>query len=260
MALILQPPPLPQLSVVGTIAAAASGLLLSIMLVLWGRTVGKIIITLICVAVGAVVGSGIAEHLGVNVWAGRTVGALACGVAGYLLCVLVWAVVVSLAGLAFAGSAIITHAWSRTAGAIPDFLPMIPKETEYFKSLQFYCEQAFEYIKGVAAPAWEHYTFVVLAIIGGFWLVPLLMGLLRPRFISIFASSLLGAAGLVGISTGIIWWAWKDCPLETTSAAWLALGCSTVVLTWGVIWQYRSALRAGQQTKPSEESPQDAEE
>lgn len=260
MALIIQPPPLPELSALGAVAASAAGILLSVMLVLWGRTVGKIILTLLAAAGGTAGGAAVAEHFAFNIWAGRCAGAFAGGIIGYLLCALIWAVVVSLAALAGAAVLLIFSTWREMQQQIQDFQPAAPVEgTPYLQALGQYLGQAWQYARTLLEPAWRNHSYMVIALCGALWLIPLLVGLLRPRLMSIFASSLLGAVTMVAICAGLIAWIWPGFPLKDAAAWYLALGASLVAFVWGITWQYRGAFRAEQKSKPDEEQPKQKE-
>jgi hypothetical protein len=73
--------------------ATLGTLVLGAGLLLWGRTIHRILLMGLLAAAGMVLGGPLAGRVGLEIWAGRLIAAVAMGLLGYLLARLAWSLV-----------------------------------------------------------------------------------------------------------------------------------------------------------------------
>lgn len=240
----IPPPPAPPQQVLlgAAVACMATGLLL----VLWGRSVGRILLPLAAAAGAAAVSVLAAPHIPYgNVW---VIGLAAAGTAGFLVFVLI-RVVWSLALGVLVAAALLALLARLCPGLTAD--PPAWQDSELGGTAgwlvsfgNYLCGWIWSLWRGDAAAVALCGAVPVLAAVA--------LGIFLPRAATIMGSSLLGAVGLVG-GVGLIWWArspgWLD---AWTRQAWLPVAAVGLLALTGLILQSRTELQKAAQARSEE--------
>jgi hypothetical protein len=248
-------PPAPQLSDTWAYVGAASAVIVGSALVVWGRLIGRPLLTLGAGVLGFLAGGPAAGSLGLAPVVGQLVLTFAGLAGGFLLDRLVWAL---LAGVLVAGP-VLTAMFLRPGAPASTAASPAPATqgatSPAADSLAAYAQSCWGWFGATLTALWDINSGTLLittCAIGGFFVV---LGLIRPRLIRIAMTSLVGAlavvSGLVvGVSQPLKWFwpqAWQHVYLP--GAAVLAL------LILGVVLQYRAALQAERSGKDREAKP-----
>jgi hypothetical protein len=176
--------------------AAAGCVVVSILLLIWGRVLGRWLLAAAAAAAGALCGPLLAAEMSTPALPTRIALAAVAAVLAAVLARAVWAVWIS--GLASAAAGVtLLSAYTRGAATGPIF----PAGAS---SLEGYLRDWGVYLEEVAVFLWDQDRWVVLAVFAAAVLVPLAICLWRARLGVILATALLGAIGLIaGGSAGL---------------------------------------------------------
>jgi len=251
----MNPLPLIPIPFAGSAAyiAAAVGILLGAALVVWGRMLGRVVIMLMMAAVGVAFGGPLAAAIsnmsGASIPPGIVQIALA--IVGFLL--------------GFLAERIVWGALAAALIALPILVTMLaaPDATTHGKPgmaapsgdtcLQ-YLQSAWSNLQTAVDAHWQTDSVKVI-LVGAIPLaICMLIAIVRPRFIRIVMTSLLGAAALViglalALSQMLDWmweWNWRQ--------IFVPLGVIMVIAIVGMVLQIRTCLKLDAKEREREEA------
>jgi hypothetical protein len=247
MIIAIQPLPLPLLSLRAALIVCGCALGAGLVLLLWGKLVGRAFWALAGAGAGYFCGQAIAAPLEVDPRIGQAVGAGVLALVGLVGARVLWALLAA-AVISAAATVVVT------VKTLPSLVETVPTlESSGDRPLE-YATKFWQYVLNCLQPLWENKSTLLLTV----WAVaaglPLVIALLRPRLTAIVMTSLLGAIGLVlGAAIG--------CVLAAPSIEpslweyWYVPGCVAAGL-WllGVALQYRRALAAAKLRQGGAES------
>lgn len=242
-------PPPPQLSdqLSQTVqyACFGGGAVVGIVLLLWGRNVGRIMLTLVGMGVGYLTGATIAGALGADPVLGQVMAAVTFGVICLLTARLIWALLTTMLFETLAIFLLMRHFMNDVAAkAAPTFGDAGSFPT-WLAALGNYLWASFQILR-------ETNMGTVLLVAVPVGLLPLMVTLLRPRLSVIFATALLGGAML---TTSLWLLAVRLRPGLWPEDWWRFLIPAGVVVVMAIIgWVYQGhgeveAMRRRQQAK-----------
>jgi len=243
------PPELPAAAAWGGVAG---GVVVAVVLVLWGRIFGRLVLALVAAGVGLLIAPWLAGAISLELWIVQIAAGAAAGLIGLIAARFVWPLVI---GAIFAATAAVVLVWHYLAQAGEK-----PKSFPAFDTFGAYWTALWEYAKAHVADVWSGHAEVLLAVTALAAIVPIVVGLIRPRLATIFTTSLLGGTLLVAaIATGgmLIWPTyWTD----HWSQYFVALGIVGGCLLVGLVFQYRGAILADRAGKRVGAEPLDKDQ
>lgn len=245
----IPPPPL-ALDSAQAAAWGAGGLVVGVLLLLWGRKLHRVFLGLGAGAAGASFAGEWATQLSGLDW--RLAYAIAAGTAGILGVVMARIVWPVLAGALFAGAAGVT--------VLACFQPSLPADLKAATApaggdLVAWSAAAYVCASAAVQAVWRDHMAVLLGAMCPAGLVPLVIGLFRPRLATIFMTALVGSLSMI---CGPLVAAQRFWP-ELWASAWanphVPAIVAGVMLLIGLLFQYRLAIaadRAKKAPKPGE--------
>ncbi len=202
----------------GGIAATA---ILSIALLLWGRTIlGRIVLTLAAMGGGYLLAGYFTEYIPVSPLTVQITTAVILGLIAVIGARILWALLGAAVFEAIAVALMVGYFIQNNPSLPwPAFTPA-PDFAAYLAELGRYALGCLEVARG-------HNQTTLLMVTIPACLLPLMVGLVQPRIASIFVTSLAGAVGL----TGSLWYAavlwrstlWPEEPMRLLIPAGVAL-------------------------------------
>ena len=224
-------------------------LLLGVVLLLWGRILGRAYLGLCGAAVGVGVGGWLRAGVSRHPAAICVAGAAAIGILCMILARLVWGL---LAGMLF-GAATFAFLAAHYSPKVPE--KMLPAFAPAAEIVQAYQEAGQAFLVKWMEILWNQ-SSVVLA--GGLFLsvgIPLLICLIRPRLGTIFMTSLIGAAKIVFAAILVVALLLRSW-LPNVQRVWYVPGAvAGVLLVFGMVFQYVRAFAAEKAGKDREAEP-----
>ena len=226
-------PPAPQLASQWAWSAAALSVALGALLTVWGDKYHRAALAVVGGGTGAVLGVTLAPYLGMTSMAGQIAIPMVLAVLAVIGAQFVWAVVVASLGLAGAGWILVCHfAQPETRQAAAGDVTVLAD----------WAQVTWQYARSGIVDAWRANGLVVILALFPAGAVPLIVGLFKPKLITVAMTVLLGAVGVVsGVILGLaqirtsLW--------SESLAQWGALIAAVAALiTLGVICQYRRIL------------------
>lgn len=208
---------------------------LGLVLLLWGRRVGRFLLMLAGGVGGVFLGMYAAPKLGVNVLAGQVSACIAAALLCFVLARLIWAAL-AIAMTAFAaGYILFLHFLFDPRQLVSDVAPG--------RTLAEYANEVVLYLGPNIEKLWQQNMAVVLLAGGLVVTIPIVLMLLRPRLLTILTTALVGTAALIGsLVTLTAWGAPASQPVMQEN--WHVLGgLAVVVFVTGVAVQYRQARK-----------------
>lgn len=240
--------PAPQLTVLWAWTLAVSSLTVGVVLLLAGDKIHRVALLFAGAALGLVLGGKIASLAGLSPTGGRIIGAVILGLVGLIGARLVWAALAATLAFIAAGWAV-SHL-ATVADAAKEAPPGAPE------TILAWLEAAWLQYK-TAIGRWGERPIAVLMILLPATLVPLVIGLIRPRLARILMTVLLGAGcvmfGLL-LGAGQISPAWWTAGMDHLGVLAAAM---VVLMLAGLIVQYRCALAAERKEDHREAEPVD---
>jgi len=220
-------------------------------LLLWGRSNGRVLLTFIAAGVGAACAQPIVHHTAYkNVWVVGLAGALTAGLVVFVLARLIWA---ALLGALLAAASLAVTGWvSPGAVAVPPAWADSP--TAYFST---WCLSLVGY-GGRWLRCMGQESALALMLAGG---VPALigigLGLFWPEAMLILVTSLLGAAALV---TGVALGVWAGAPqwlVGWGTHMYIPAAAAGLLALIGLAVQTRAALRLAAEARRKKSGKED---
>jgi len=232
MQIPIPPPPMPLTSLLAS--AAGVGVFVGSVLMLWGRSVGRVLLALVVAAAGALSAPHLSRFLNVRAAWAITLGAAAiAGVIGFLLARVLWAVL--LGGFcAAAGLAVLCILSAPGIAEKPEWIAAEGAD------LATWCREGCDYAWRWTGALWQHNRTGVVACTGVPVVIAGVLVIFWPKGLVILASSVLGAAGAV-FGTGLGVWAFQP----AWAAGWIQRyyippAAAGVLALTGLIVQIRS--------------------
>jgi hypothetical protein len=231
------PPDVAPLIIYGSCAAAA---VVALVLLLWGRTLGRVVLALAAAGVGVLMGAPVAGLLDApkmvmpcQVALGLTSCALAL-----VLARVVWALVAAGIFEALATALIIWHYLGTMEKGAPDFkLPAGADAVAWLAALGKFSLDGFEAVREA-----NFGTLMIITVPAG--LLPLLISLIRPKGAAIFSSALLGGV----LMTAALWLAAIQIRPSLWPEDWwrflIPAGVAAVLAVIGWVYQTHGHLAA----------------
>ncbi len=231
-------PPQPLLGDLPSLILTAVCVVLGVLILLWGRVVGRGLLCAAGIFGGLVIAGPAAARLGVNALMVRIVAGFLVGLLALVSARAIWALLTGASfGLIAQGIVLF-----RILGGIPaDQRPVFESADATFNGWALGLGQ---FTLSSLAALWSYDSTLVLATIVPAVAAPFALALLRDRIARIFVTSLLGAAGVV------------FAPLVALSqrrpSLWEALwthwyvpvGIAVLLMAVGLVCQFRGAIRA----------------
>ena len=242
--LALPPLPQPQLSDLVAIGAAACMLGVGVVLLMWGRMLGRAFLALCGAAVGAgVAGPYLAGRLGVSVVTGRLVAIITLTILGLVVARVIWAMLGAAICSAAAGLVLVER-----------FGPTVRKTStlDLAETTTAYAHELMVYLWDGLGAMWTERAVMVATVCGLAWAIPLVLAMVCARLGRIVMTALLGAVAMVmalalaggQVRTSLWEGFWKHYYVPAVMTA--------VLLLVGIAYQYRGAINADR--KDAEES------
>ena len=247
------PPPPPHNTV---LMAAAACVLVGVALLLWGRSLGRVLLTMIAGGTAAACARLIAlyspaEVISNNIWVIGLGAALIVGFLAYVLSRLIWAVAL---GVLLGAAALGVVAWLN-AGAIVDKPVWDDHQLAGFAG---WCVCLSDYLSRWALSLWEHNATIATVAGCGPLLAAIAVGIFLPRTAVILTSSFIGAASVVG---GVALSVWARQPAWMTAwfkHAYIPIAAAGVLAVVGLFIQTGGELASAAQAAEPDERPAQA--
>jgi len=239
-------PPSPQWSGPVTCGVAGGCLLLGLAMLLWGRTYARAVVCIAGIAGGLALAGPVAQRFDLHPTLVRVVGMVTLGLVGLVLARLTWAL---LAGALFGLAAECILLGRMSADQRPAF------EAWWDGSLAGWAGGLLKFSMDAFVALWNDSQVVVLVAVGCAFVLPVIVALLRDRLARVFMTSLLGAAAAVlgpifaaaGLGEALWSGIWRRWYVPAAVAA--------ALMMFGLIHQYRGAMRADRSKDDREAEP-----
>ena len=231
--MLAQLPALPKPLLLG---AGAVCLLVGAVLILWGRSRGRVILALLMAGGGAACGPMLVQWLPFrSVWPVSLAAAAFAGALGFALARVIWG---ALLGAGGAIAALVALAVLTTGLEGPTW------DYEQTGDWWIVCANTGEYLWLWLWALWCHRPAAVVACAGVPGAIGLVLGMFFPKAIVIIASSILGAAKVVAGSALLVWAIQGEWVAAWAKHLYLpGAGVGALALLGGII-QTRAHLRA----------------
>lgn len=239
-------PPAPQIASQWAWPVAIVSAGLGVLLVVWGEKYHRAALAMVGGAVGLLLGGSLAPYLGLTPLAGQIAIPMVLAVLAVIGAHFVWAIVAAGLALGAAGWAVICHFASpetrRAAGGADE--------------LAEWARSAWGFGTSGIADAWQANALVVVLALFPATVVPLIVGLLKPRLATVAVTAMLGAGAMVfGVLLGLTqirqsWWS------DAMTQYGVAIAAIAAITTFGMIFQYRRIL-AAERSKGDQEDQKD---
>lgn len=229
-------PPTPSTALL--LSAGVMCLFVGLVLALWGRSRGRIMLALLLAAGGAACGPLIVRWLPFGaVWPVSVAAAAFAGVLGFLLAKMVWAILLGAGG---AIAALVVLA-ALTAGSLGEKPVWEYEQAEHWWG---WCAHTADYMLSWLPALWQHSPAAVAGCAAVPAVIGVALGMFFPQAMVILASSLLGATKMVAGAMLLVW-AMRD----EWAAAWaqnlyLPAAVGAVAAVLGGIVQTQAHVRA----------------
>lgn len=231
-------PPAPEINWAATLGLSAGAIVVGLAALLWGRVIGRAMLML----AGAVGGFALSAHIlpyapnyPMLVKFGCTAG---LAIVGLALARLIWAI---LGSSLFSGIACAALLGKPLLKLWKDVKPTFDSLAA---SGQMPTQEQVTTLSKAADAATQNVTLMVWLSILFIGLIPLVVGLLRPRLMTIFMTALLGGMAITGGLLGALI-RYKPSVWDAAWAYWpVPLGLTVVLMTVGMVFQYHGALAA----------------
>jgi len=231
-------PPMPELSPAILWGSVLGGIVAGALLLLWGRKLGRGLLTLAGAGAGLVVAPWLAGMISLELLYVRIAAAVTAGLLALVTARLLWGLL--LGGLfgAAAGVALMKHYAAEIAeGTRPTFQAAGEAFPDWWAGL---CRFAEAYVTVV----WRENGEVLLAGAGLACLVPVVVAMIRPRLACIVATSLLGGVLVAGAALLAAGRVRPELWPELWPRFYVPLAIAGGLLLFGLAFQYRGAVRA----------------
>ena len=228
-----QIPTLPKPLLLG---AGAVCLLVGVVLILWGRSHGRIMLALLMAGGGAACGPMITQWLPFgSVWPVSLAAAAFAGALGFALATIVWAILLGGGGAiaALIALAILTTGLEKPVWGY-----------EQTEDWWVSCANMGDYLRSWLWALWCHSPAAVAACAGVPAAIGLGVGMFFPKAIVIVASSVLGAAKMVAGSALLVWAIQGEWAAAWAKHLYIPAAVVGVLALLGGIFQTRAHLRA----------------
>lgn len=238
-----------QLTDVTAYVIAATCLVVGILLVVWGRLLGRGLLCLAGAAAGLAVGSALARHFGWHPTTPRMVSVMVLGLTGLALARLIWALL--------AGSIAAVAAGIILLGRLPaQDVPAFDRSSE---TLAGWVNAALHLLTDGVSALWVWNPAVTAGVLGLAACLPLVAMLVFGRGGRILMTSVVGAAAVMAgpiiaasrLQAGVIAWIIQNW--------WLLPAVFGPLAAFGMVVQYRAEIRA-QRADDAEDAGNDDEQ
>ncbi len=247
-------PPLPQLSDPVAFAVAGGCLAVGVLILLWGRHLGRAYLCLAGVVMGLMLAGPIAQRFELNLTLVRVAGAVVLALVGLILARLIWAALVAVLFAVPAEYIALARCFAEVAeDKRVLFGPADATFTGWMIELCKFFPGGFWWL-------WQNNLGILMAVVCPAILFPFVIALIRDRLGRILMTSLLGGTMIVlapvlaasQLRPSIWGGAWTH---------WYApLGPAAVLMVVGLVLQYRRAIRDDKMNKDREAEPRDTSE
>ncbi len=213
----------------------AMGALGGLVLLLWGRRVGRVLLMLAGAVAGVFLGSYVAPMLGVNTLAVQAAGAVSIALLCFVLARLIWAAVAAAICLFAAGYILILHFLFDPRQLVTELLPG--------RTVAQYTNEVVLYVRPAIEKLWGQNAAVLLLAGGLAITIPIVLMLVRPRLLTILTTSLLGTAALVGSLATLTAWGVPSWRAPMQEYWYVVGGVAAAVCLTGMVVQYLHACR-----------------
>ena len=226
-------PPAPQLVAQWAWSVALVSVALGVLLTVWGDKYHRAALAIVGGGVGALLGVTLAPYLGMSSLAGQIAIPMVLAVLAVIGAQFVWAIVAACLGLAGAGwilACFFAQTETRAAAAAD------------VTDLTAWARMTWQFARSGMTDAWRVNGLVVILAMFPAGAVPLIVGLFKPKLVTVAMTVLLGAVGAVfGAILGL---AQINTSLWSQSLAQPGILVAAVgaLITLGVICQYRRIL------------------
>lgn len=247
---MLAPPPVPKLGAQWAWPLAVVSVGLGVLLLIWGDKYHRAALAMVGAGAGVLLASMMAPHLE----AIRPAGQIAIPIVLAILAVLgaqyVWAV--AAAGLALAGSGCVLVCYFAQGQTCQT-------TTAPAAGLANWAQATWTRAVSGMTEAWQSNGLVVALALFAAGAVPLIVGLLKPRLVTVAMTALVGATGAIFgvlLASAQITTSWWSAGMAHYSILAAAVGALTML---GMICQYRRILVAGRKHDEDQEHGQSDE-
>ena len=237
-------PHLPELSDSVAYISSVTSIIIGLMLLGWGRLWSRTTVGLIGVGAGLLCGDLLSDSLKVDPGVAKAAVGSISGVLGFVAAPFIWAGLAGCLCSLVAGGFMADSFLASLSGKVP---PVV--EPAGGVTLAHWAESLTVYIGDVNAEMWREQAITMMLVLAPVGLIPTMIGLWKPRFITIVMTSLTGAIVVVsGAAIALVqsdptrWptaWSGVLIPLYTIGALWVC----------GIAVQYGFAMAATRKKK-----------
>jgi len=240
-------PHVPELSDSVAYISSAVSILIGLMLLGWGRLWSRPTVGLIGVGAGFLSGDLLAASMDVDSGVAKAAAGSVFGVLGFVAAPFIWAFLAGSLCSSVAGGFLAESFLASLPGKVPEVV-----EPAGGATLAHWAESVAVFFGDVNAEMWRKQAMTMILVMAPIGLIPTMIGLWKPRFITIVMTSLTGAIVVVsGAVMALVqsdptrWpkeWSGLLIPLYIAGGLWVC----------GVTVQYSFALAAARKKKAKE--------
>ncbi len=248
----IPPPPAIDLSATVINGLAAGSVVLGAAMLLWGRPLGRLFMTIFAALAGAAIGPLFVGLLPLRALSMRIVAAVVLGLVAMIAARLLWSL---LAGAIFGGASLVL--------VIRHYVPELQKSGltgfEVPADVGQYAAAGMKFLGDVIVNLWSYHGAALAMLCGLPAMIALLLVLIRPRLGVIFLTCLLGASAM---TAGLMIFGWRVWPPVLGwwqgHPYWPAI-VGSLLMAAGMVYQYRMAILSERQedTREGEPPPKD---
>jgi hypothetical protein len=176
--------------------SAAVSVVVGLLLLGWGRLWSRPVVGLLGAGVGILCGDMITEGMNVDIRVSRTAGGSILGVLGFVAAPFFWAALAGSLCSSIGGGFLAESFLASLPSEVPEVV-----EPAGGASLSLWAEAFANYADNVSSAMWGEQAVTMVLIMAPLGLIPTMIGVWKPQFITIVMTSLVGAIAIVSGAT-----------------------------------------------------------
>jgi len=242
---------MPELSDSIAYIASAVSIVIGLMLLGWGRLWSRPLVGVIGVGAGFLCGDLLAVSVDVDSGVAKAAAGSVFGVFGFVAAPFIWAFLAGSLCSLVAGGFLAENYVSGLAAQFPEQVPEVV-EPAGGATLTLWMHDVVRVLGNVNADMWAKQAVTMVLVLAPIGLIPTMIGLWKPRFITIVMTSLTGAIVVVSGSVVALVQADPTRWPKAWSGLLIPLGIAGGLWVCGMAVQYSFALAAVRKKKAKE--------